>query len=686
MNIILLSITLLTNTLQIATAVCEERFNTAFHASGIAAQINVDAFSLTDESGSVYLLCNPGKIDLKSLSAGNTVSVRGFLGRNHKGDCCAIPTNLVILAQTGPREPVSASLPELLLNKYPGRRIVICGTVREYFEDEIDAHYLYLSLKCGADNFFAVMDNSPRNVEFARSLQDCKVRIVGDCKPYCSPGLRHLFGPLISCNPDSITIVEPPPEDPYDAELLSRTAGMSPAGLAAMGKRRLQGTVWAVHDRTDVILKDDAGKIHRVAIRNAPPEIGTRIETVGYPETDLYNLNMGDSVWREIAGPILPREPPRDTSPTEIFKSQNGRTVIDPKYHGVTVRLRGSVVDMPNPLRDGRKFALRSDGVTVPVDFSACSRVPERLKAGCSATVSGICLVEAKNWRAYSGFPHATGITLLVRDENDIVVTARPPWWTPARLLIALSSLLCAVIALFIWNRILNRLVSRRTQTLVKERLALAEAELKIGERTRLAIELHDSLSQNLAAVACQISATRSAAKINIGETMRNLTTTERMLLSCRSELRRCLWDLRNDAFDENNMSDVVRKVLAPVLGGAELLVDFNVPRTRLDDSTLHSIICIIRELTVNAIVHGHADRISVAGVLNGSVLDFSLEENGCGFDSENCPGPAQGHFGLAGVRERIERLGGAFTLKSQSGEGSCARVSFRISSNNPED
>jgi signal transduction histidine kinase len=96
--------------------------------------------------------------------------------------------------------------------------------------------------------------------------------------------------------------------------------------------------------------------------------------------------------------------------------------------------------------------------------------------------------------------------------------------------------------------------------------------------------------------------------------------------------------------------------------------------------------ICIIRELTANAIAHGHAGRISVAGVLNGQVLDFSVKENGCGFCSANCPGPAEGHFGLAGVRERIERLGGTFTLESQPGEGSYARVSFRISSNDVED
>ena len=220
----------------------------------------------------------------------------------------------------------------------------------------------------------------------------------------------------------------------------------------------------------------------------------------------------------------------------------------------------------------------------------------------------------------------------------------------------------------------------------MKEQLALAEAELKIGERTRLAIELHDSLSQNLAAVACQVAATKSAVTVNAEETMSNLNTVERMLLSCRSELRRCLWDLRNDALDEQNMTEVIRKVLAPVIGKATLLVRFNVSRSRLDDSTLHTVICVIRELTSNAVTHGQATRLTVAGDLDGDNLALSVRENGSGFDASAYDGPAEGHFGLAGIRERVDRLCGTFILKSRPGKGSYTKITFRLPSNDVED
>ena len=125
-------------------------------------------------------------------------------------------------------------------------------------------------------------------------------------------------------------------------------------------------------------------------------------------------------------------------------------------------------------------------------------------------------------------------------------------------------------------------------------------------------------------------------------------------------------------------MTEVVRKVLKPVIGNAELRIRFNVPRSRLDDSTVHAIISIIRELASNAVQHGRATHIVVAGDLTGGVLAFSVSDNGTGFDPAKCNGPGEGHFGLEGVRERVERLRGEFALDSSESSGTRARIRFR--------
>ena len=403
------------------------------------------------------------------------------------------------------------------------------------------------------------------------------------------------------------------------------------------------------------------------------------VEVAGCPETDLYRINLRDAVWRRSDLPRLPDEVPSDIPVADILADDKGHFKINPTFHGRTIRIRGTVVDRPESDRSPGLFTLKCDGYSVPVDISANRGVLDGLSVGCTAEVTGTCVVETDNWRPYSTFPHATGITVVVRTPPDVRILSRPPWWSPRKFLIVVISLLLALVVFIVWTRFLNRLVTRRSRALLREQLALAEAELKIGERTRLAIELHDTLSQNLAAVACQVSATKSAVRVNAEETLDNLNTTERMLLSCRSELRRCLWDLRSDAFDERNMTEVLRKALAPVLGKAGLQIRFNVSRARLDDSTLHAVICIVRELAANAVTHGRATKVNVAGSLEGETLSFSVAENGTGFDVARCQGPSEGHFGLAGIRERVARLGGTFTLETRPGDGSYSKVTFRL-------
>ena len=88
-----------------------------------------------------------------------------------------------------------------------------------------------------------------------------------------------------------------------------------------------------------------------------------------------------------------------------------------------------------------------------------------------------------------------------------------------------------------------------------------------------------------------------------------------------------------------------------------------------MDDSQAHTILSVVRELVSNAIHHGHATAVAVAGALESTDVTFSVRDNGTGFDTESCAGPADGHFGLIGIRDRINRAGGTFHIESAPGE-----------------
>jgi len=103
--------------------------------------------------------------------------------------------------------------------------------------------------------------------------------------------------------------------------------------------------------------------------------------------------------------------------------------------------------------------------------------------------------------------------------------------------------------------------------------------------------------------------------------------------------------------------------------------VRFNVPREKLSDNTAHALLRTIRELVVNALRHGNAQTVKVAGSIDGETILCSVTDDGCGFDPDESPGILQGHFGLQGVRERIAQLGGTFTIESAPGKGTKATI-----------
>ena len=131
-------------------------------------------------------------------------------------------------------------------------------------------------------------------------------------------------------------------------------------------------------------------------------------------------------------------------------------------------------------------------------------------------------------------------------------------------------------------------------------------------------------------------------------------------------------------------MTEAVEQTIAPHAGATNVSVRFNVPRAAFSDSTAHIALRIIRELVVNAIRHGHAKHIWIAGEFREGTIRFSVRDDGIGFDPESVQGPAQGHFGLQGVRERLAAISGSIDIKRGNGGGTKVTVSFPAEKEEP--
>ena len=577
--------------------------------------------------------------------------------------------------------PEDADPADRLGTRYVNRYIRVQGTVTDIFRDDIDADFIYFVLESGGTQFFASIAYSLAPAEWTRRLTGATVRMTGVCE---SPEgiLRPFMGCSLRCpDSDAVEIIRPSATTPFDYPELKAPSSASPQEIVGLGKRRISGTVLAICSDNVLLLRGEEGDLHRVALaKDQPiPRVHDRVVAGGKVQTDFYLINLTHAICAVVGHSEIIPDAAVDVSGHDILFNSRREKQAMPQFYGKALRLRGTLTNPSASRRSYDCLYINCDSVVVPVDIGAAGLNSADFPVGSVVSASGICLMDTENWSPAAPFSKITGFSLVARTADDIRLLSPPPWWTPVRIAAAVGILVFLLVCIGLWNVMLNRRVKRRTHELVRAKIARDRSDLKTDERTRLAVELHDSLSQNLSGLGCQLTATRQAMHENSSDAERRLETAETMLTSMRMELKRCLFDLRNDALEEQDFEKALLHTLAPVAGSARISLRFVVPRSQLDDSQAHAVLCIVRELTANAIRHGRAANVRIAGCLDEGQIVFSVSDDGTGFNPSLCDGPLQGHFGLSGVRTRVKKMNGRLEIDSQPEKGTHVKVAIRI-------
>lgn len=602
--------------------------------------------------------------DLKTnvFQAGEILHLQGHTRYEPLNDCVfADVDKFERIALGPPPQPVKVSIAQAISGKFQERLIQVEGIIIDAFHDEIDSKFVFFILANGPDTISLTHMSNGSTVDFSRFV-GATVSAKGICN-FTKTLSRGKIGPELGIHDLSdLTIVTPPPADPYDVPPLRGTIhDIRNQSFGPMRRSKATGRVTAVWQGRCLLVESDKGELSKVELADAaPPRYSDFVEAVGIVETDLYHLNLSRAIWRPTTPFATSERTPETVSAEFMLTDGKGHQEFKVRYHGKPIRITGLVRHLPAPSNGEGRINLECGDYLVPVDFSSVPEALNEVESGCQVEVTGTCVMDVETWRPQAPFPHVKGFAIVVRTPADICVLARPPWWTPQRLLAVIGLLALALGGVLLRNRILKRI-----------------AETKLRERTRLAVELHDAVSQNLTAVALEVNAADALADENLNEAHGHLRLAAKTLKSCREELRNCLWDLRNNALEETNMSEAIRQTLSPQIGSTNLTVRFNVPRSRFTDNTAHAVLHIIRELAVNAVRHGNATAIRIAGSIDGNRLLFSVRDNGEGFDPAAAPGVEQGHFGLQGIRERVKGFAGEFDVKSTVGKGT--RISIAL-------
>ncbi|HEX4312165.1 MAG TPA: two-component regulator propeller domain-containing protein [Acidobacteriaceae bacterium] len=224
-----------------------------------------------------------------------------------------------------------------------------------------------------------------------------------------------------------------------------------------------------------------------------------------------------------------------------------------------------------------------------------------------------------------------------------------------------------------------------------RRRLQRVEREFQavLGERTRIAREIHDTLAQGFVAVSVHLELVAQLMRNSVDAAREQLERAQALVRSSLDDARTSIWELRSQGAEQGDLAARILKTAEEVTASAgaqhadapRARVQMHVTGTNhpLDEDVERELTRIAREAVTNAVRHGEAANIVLRLEFEGSMFGMEIRDDGRGFAGAP-PDGTSGHFGLTGMRERAQAIGSALTVESEPGEGTTVRLALPLS------
>lgn len=214
-------------------------------------------------------------------------------------------------------------------------------------------------------------------------------------------------------------------------------------------------------------------------------------------------------------------------------------------------------------------------------------------------------------------------------------------------------------------------LESAKNRQLIGLKIILAQEE----ERKRIAREIHDGPAQSLANLVLRTEiAERMLVKQEFQMVQHELVDLKAQVRSGLEEIRKIIFNLRPMALDDLGLVPTLRKYVQDFEEKTRIHTVFETigREIRLPSAMEAGIYRLVQEAFTNAMKHASASYVSLELTYQSQMVKIAVQDNGIGFDAELIESRAKinSHFGLMGMRERVELLEGRLELESSSGQG----------------
>ena len=265
---------------------------------------------------------------------------------------------------------------------------------------------------------------------------------------------------------------------------------------------------------------------------------------------------------------------------------------------------------------------------------------------------------------------------------KDFTVPA--PTWRSPPMLVALGALAATmiVVAIVLTNRRRERDAAQQRQSELAERLSVLTRRLFSSEedwRRKLSRDLHDDLGQSLTSIGLDLQiverkGTSPEARVASGRAR----STVRGALDRVREISSLL---RPPVLDDLGLEQAVRTALTEFTtrSGVDGQLEIELDDARVPEGASGHVYRILQEALTNVARHAGASTVFVHLQATPETIELTVRDDGSGFLAADVPTAKR--FGLLGIRERSELMGGSFTLDTAPGAGTTIRVSIPLKS-----
>jgi signal transduction histidine kinase len=195
------------------------------------------------------------------------------------------------------------------------------------------------------------------------------------------------------------------------------------------------------------------------------------------------------------------------------------------------------------------------------------------------------------------------------------------------------------------------------------------------AERTRLARDLHDSVTQSLFAASLKAEALHRKWQPRSSEARQGLDDLRRLTRGALAEMRTLLLEMRPAALAESWLGDLLQHLVDATESRTRIPIGLTVDgRLTLPSDVTIALYRIAQEALNNAIRHSGAHQVLVTLRCDTDALELVVVDDGRGFDRSDV---GAGQFGLRIMRERADAIGASFTIDSQNRHGTLVTAAW---------